>query len=108
MGVSKIKIFQSNMFIHVIVQYPKAKSICKKVLLFPVAHYHNRLQLEGNIVAECNDGSLAVSDCASTDLATFCNRALHDTCAGQLHAGGAPPAVRDQAIWNPLQSWTME
>ncbi|KAH8340342.1 hypothetical protein KR074_002460 [Drosophila pseudoananassae] len=46
-------------------------------------------EVEDNIVAECDDGILAVSDCASTNLATFCKKASHDTCARQLHAGGA-------------------
>jgi len=75
MDVSKINIFQYNIFIHVIVQYPKVKFICKKVLLFPVAHYHTMLQIEENVLAECDDGVLAVSDCASTNLATFCKKA---------------------------------
>ncbi|KAH8332277.1 hypothetical protein KR074_008542 [Drosophila pseudoananassae] len=70
-------------------QYPRVKRICKKVLLFPVAHYHTIQQIVDNIVAECDDGILAVSDCASTNLATFCKKASHDTCARQLHAGVA-------------------
>jgi len=89
MGVSKIKIFQSNFVIHIVEQYPKVKLICKKILLFPVAHYHTILQLEVNTVAECDDEIPAVSDCSSTNLATFCKRATHDNCARQLHAGGA-------------------
>jgi len=67
MDVSKIKIFQSNFVVHIVVQYPKVKLICKKILLFPVAHYHTILQLEVNTVAECDDGILAVSDCSSTN-----------------------------------------
>jgi len=102
MVVSKIKIFQSNVFIHVIVQYPRVKLICKKVLLFPVAHYHTMLQIEDNIVAECDDGILAVSDCASTNLATFCKKASHDTCARQLHAGVAATCRTKPSNLEPL------
>ncbi|KAH8280173.1 hypothetical protein KR054_007456 [Drosophila jambulina] len=72
-----------------LVQYPRVKRICKKVLLFPVAHYNTMLQMKHNIVAECDDVILAVSDCASTNLTTFCKKASLDTCARQLHAGGA-------------------
>ncbi|KAH8324744.1 hypothetical protein KR074_000732 [Drosophila pseudoananassae] len=102
MDVSKIKIFQNNALVHVIVQYPRVKRICKKVLLFPVAHYHAILQIEDNIVAECDDGILAVSDCASTNLATFCKKASHDTCARQLHAGGAATCRTRPSNLEPL------
>lgn len=102
MDVSKINIFQYNIFIHVIVQYPKVKIICKKVLLFPVAHYHTMLQIEENVLAECDDGVLAVSDCVSTNLATFCQKAVHDTCARQLHAGGVAICRTQPSNLEPL------
>ncbi|KAH8338725.1 hypothetical protein KR074_003729 [Drosophila pseudoananassae] len=60
------------------------------------------LQIEDNIVAECDDGILAVSDCASTNLATFCKKASHDTCARQLHAGGAATCRTRPSNLEPL------
>lgn len=57
MDVSKTTIFESNVIFHIVVQYSKVKSISKKDLLFPVAHYHSILQWEDNIVEECVDGS---------------------------------------------------
>jgi len=102
MDVSKIKILQNNVLVHVIVQYPRVKRICKKVLLFPVAHYHTMLQIENNIVAECDDGILAVSGCTSTNLATFCKKAPQDTCAKQLHAGGAATCRTRPSNLEPL------
>ncbi|KAH8288282.1 hypothetical protein KR054_002709 [Drosophila jambulina] len=58
--------------------------------------------LKDNIVAECDDGILAVSDCASTNLATFCKKASHETCARQLHAGGAATCRTRPSNLEPL------
>ncbi|KAH8334815.1 hypothetical protein KR067_012428 [Drosophila pandora] len=84
------------------IQYPRVKLICKKVLLIPAAHYHSMLQTEDNIVAECYDGILAVVDCASTNLPTFCKKASHDTCARQLHAGGVATSRTRPSNLEPL------
>jgi len=42
MEVSNIKTFQSDRIIHILIEYPKVKVICKKVLIYPAAqHYLN-------------------------------------------------------------------
>jgi len=89
MEVSNIKIFQSDSIIHILIEYPKVKVICKKVLIYPVAHNNTVLQLHDNIVAECASEILAVTECATTSYATFCKLATHDTCARGIHSGGS-------------------
>lgn len=89
MAVSNIKIFQSNRVIHIIIEYPNVKTICKKVMIYPVAHNNTILQVHDNIVAECDDGVLAVTECATTNFATFCKKSAYDTCASGLHSGGS-------------------
>ncbi|KPU81751.1 uncharacterized protein Dana_GF27280, partial [Drosophila ananassae] len=84
---SNIKVLQSDNIIHVLIAYPKIKFNCKKVTVFPVSHQHTVLQLRDNVVAECNQGVLAITDCVSTMYGAFCKLATQDTCARGLHAG---------------------
>jgi len=84
---SNIRVLQSDSIIHVLIAYPKIKTICKKVTIFPVSHQHTILQLKENTVAECNSDVLAITDCVPTTYASFCKLATHDTCARGLHAG---------------------
>jgi len=51
---SNIRVLQSDSIIHVLIAYPKTKTICKKVTIFPVSHQYTILQLKENTVAECN------------------------------------------------------
>jgi len=85
---SNIKVLQSDNIIHVLIAYPKIKITCKKVTIFPVSHQNTILTLQNNIVAECNNDVLAVTECVLTTFASFCKIAAHDTCARGLHAGG--------------------
>jgi len=102
MGVSNIKIFQSNSIIHILVEYPKVKSICKKVLIYPVAHNNTVLQIHDNIVAECEDGVLPVTECATTNYATFCKVSTLETCASGLHSGGTALCHTQPSHLEPL------
>jgi len=36
---SNIRVLQSDSIIHVLIAYPKIKTICKKVTIFPVSHH---------------------------------------------------------------------
>jgi len=85
--VSNIKVFQSENIIHILIAYPRIKFICKKITIFPVSHQHTILQLQDDIIAECKDDVLAVTECTTTTHSTFCKLAAHDTCARALHAG---------------------
>lgn len=84
---SNIKVIHSENIIHILIAYPRVKSICKKVIIFPVPHQHTVLQYQDNVVAECKDGILAVTECTKTTYTTFYKLTSHDTCARALHAG---------------------
>jgi len=57
---SNIRVLQSDSIIHVLIAYPKIKTICKEVTIFPVSHRHTILQLKENTVAECSSDVFAV------------------------------------------------
>ncbi|KAH8292866.1 hypothetical protein KR044_001666 [Drosophila immigrans] len=46
------------------------------------------LQIRDDIIAECDDGIFAVSDCELTSYATFCKKSTRESCAREIHAGG--------------------
>lgn len=89
MEVASIRVSQSVDFKHLLIEYPKVRAICKKVSGFPVVHNNIVLKLLDNIVAECSEGILAVTDGSPTNFATICRMTQHETCACGLHAGGA-------------------
>lgn len=88
MEVSKIKILQSEDEIHMLIEYPRIKQTCKKTVILPVSHNHTVLQIRDDIIAECDDGIFAVSDCELTNYATFCKKSTRESCAREIHAGG--------------------
>jgi len=77
---SNIKVLQSDNIIHVLIAYPKIKITCKKVTTFPVSHQHTILTLQNNVIAECYNDVLAVTECVLTNFASFCKLAAHDSC----------------------------
>lgn len=89
MEVASIRVSQSVDFVHLLIEYPKVRAICKKVSGFPVVHNNIVLKLLDNIVAECSEAILAVTDCSPINFATICRMTQHDTCACGLYAGGA-------------------
>jgi len=54
LSVASFKILQSVNFSHFIIKFPKIKSACNKITIFPVLHHDTMLRLEDNVVAECN------------------------------------------------------
>ncbi|KAH8267405.1 hypothetical protein KR018_008932 [Drosophila ironensis] len=63
------------------------RTVYNQVTVFPVSHQHTVLQLRDDVVAECNQGVIAITDCVSTMYGAFFKPATQDTCARGLHAG---------------------
>ena len=70
-------------------RYPEPVSICKKLSIFPVPSQHSILHLPENIVAECNNRTIAITNCRQTISTTFCRMLEHTTCASELVTGVA-------------------
>lgn len=99
---SKIKVLQSENIIHILIAYPRAKFICKKVTIYPVSHQHVALQLSDDTVAECNDDVLAVTECVATTYASVCKFTAQESCARALHAGSAASCRTQPSHLNPI------
>jgi len=88
LSVASVKVLQSINILHFVIKFPKIKSACNKITVFPVSHHGTILRLEDNIIAECNGEIRTVKNCSVTPGATFCQLALRSSCAQELHAGG--------------------
>jgi len=58
---SKIRVLQSANIIHILIAYPRFKSRCKNVAVYPVSHQHILLRLDDDTLAECKDDTFAVT-----------------------------------------------
>lgn len=87
LSVSKTKILANNQEIHFIITLPKPKLICKKVLIFPVAHAGVTLQIKENVVADCDGMIVPIVSCEGPSRMSFCEESTSNTCAQELHAG---------------------
>lgn len=87
MEASSIKVLQSENIVHVLITYPKIKSVCNKIAIYPVSHQHTILQLQDNIIADCDGDVLATSGCTTTNFGAICKVAKGDNCARALYAG---------------------
>jgi len=86
---SKIRVLQSANIIHILIAYPRFKSRCKNVAVYPVSHQHILLRLDDDTLAECKDDTFAVTGCIETTHHTFCERTRRESCARSLHAGNS-------------------
>lgn len=86
MEVSNINVFQSETIVHILFDYPQVKSICKKVIIFSVAHNNPILLLKNDTVVECSDKIMAVTDFSTTGYAPLCKLASHNTYSSGIHA----------------------
>jgi len=88
LSVASVKILQPINNLHFIIKFPKIKSACIKITIFPVSHYETMLRLEDKIIADCDGEIQTVNNCSVTSGAIFCQLAHRRSCAQALHAGG--------------------
>jgi len=88
LSVASEKILQSINILHFIIKFPKIKSACIKITIFPVSNHDTMLRLEDKIIADCDGEIHTVNNCSVTSGATFCQLAHRRSCAQELHAGG--------------------
>jgi len=102
LSVASVKVLQSINILHFVIKFPKIKSACNKITVFPVSHHGTILRLEDNIIAECNGEIRTVKNCSVTPGATFCQLALRSSCAQELHAGGTAHCEIQQSDLHPF------
>jgi len=81
------KILQSINILQFIIKFPKIKSECVEITIFPVSQHDTMLRLEDKIIADCDGEIHTVINCSVTSGATFCQLAHRRSCAQELHAG---------------------
>lgn len=81
--IANTKIIQVDKVVYFLIKYPIPKSVCKKLIILPVAHNGKILHLQESIIAECRNHTLAVRNCSET-VPSFCKASFSTSCALQL------------------------
>lgn len=84
--IANTKIIQVDKVVYFLIKYPIPKSVCKKLIILPVAHNGKILHLQESIIAECRNHTLAVRNCSET-VPSFCKASFSTSCALQLISG---------------------